>query len=583
MRDGGEANGAAPPPSALELPADTVDGQARSEALSSAPPLLREPPAIVTYRSAGHVLIIGPEPAACSAAESLVETLRCTVLAVWSPDVAGSSGSDSAPIAGKGGNGRLQIVRGRLDSLQGYLGHFTATVTVHERRLHLPGALSGEGEHFDLVLDLGRTPTLRCDLPPPGYYAPHGDARALDRALAELPDMVGEFDKPRYFQYNADLCVHGSSGKVGCTRCLDSCASLAITSLGDAVSVDPHLCQGAGSCSTVCPSGAMTYTYPRVTDLLVRIKGALVAYRNAGGTHPSLLIHDAEYGKAQVQRLAGTMPECILPIEVEEIGSVGMDAWLAALAYGADAVVLLASPAVPRAAVQASLQQLEYAVPLLRGVGNGALRLQLADSPTDAELGALLATLPDCPATTPARFAPQGDKRTTMRLALEHLEADAPDGSESIPLPSGAPFGAIEVRREVCTLCLACASICPAGALEGGGDRPQLRFIEWNCVQCGLCAAACPEDAIRLMPRFLCDAQGRHERRTLHEEEPFRCIVCGTPFATQSVVARMTEKLRGHWMFQGPEAIRRLQMCGDCRIKDMLGGEEGPGDVRGKT
>ena len=31
---------------------------------------------------------------------------------------------------------------------------------------------------------------------------------------------------------------------------------------------------------------------------------------------------------------------------------------------------------------------------------------------------------------------------------------------------------------------------------------PQLRFVEKNCVQCGLCANTCPEDAITLAPRM---------------------------------------------------------------------------------
>ena len=32
----------------------------------------------------------------------------------------------------------------------------------------------------------------------------------------------------------------------------------------------------------------------------------------------------------------------------------------------------------------------------------------------------------------------------------------------------------------------------------------------------------------------------------------------------------MTDKLSAHWMFQKPEAVLRLQMCEDCRVKDMF-------------
>jgi hypothetical protein len=41
----------------------------------------------------------------------------------------------------------------------------------------------------------------------------------------------------------------------------------------------------------------------------------------------------------------------------------------------------------------------------------------------------------------------------------------------------------------------------------------------------------------------------------------------------------MQEKLKGHWMFQDANALRRLQMCEDCRVKDMFQHERGGIDV----
>jgi hypothetical protein len=79
-------------------------------------------------------------------------------------------------------------------------------------------------------------------------------------------------------------------------------------------------------------------------------------------------------------------------------------------------------------------------------------------------------------------------------------------------------------------------------------------------------------------PRFLFDVDARRARRTLNEEAPFNCIGCGKPFATQSIMNRMREKLSGHWMFEKPEALRRLEMCEDCRVKDMM--REGDGTLR---
>jgi NAD-dependent dihydropyrimidine dehydrogenase PreA subunit len=116
---------------------------------------------------------------------------------------------------------------------------------------------------------------------------------------------------------------------------------------------------------------------------------------------------------------------------------------------------------------------------------------------------------------------------------------------------------------------MACVSQCPGKALEAGGEQPQLTFIEENCVQCAMCARTCPEDAIAPSPRYLYDPEKRRARRLLKEEEPFRCIACGKPFATRSMIEQMTKKLRAHPMFQG-DALKRLQMCEDCRVRAMF-------------
>ena len=140
----------------------------------------------------------------------------------------------------------------------------------------------------------------------------------------------------------------------------------------------------------------------------------------------------------------------------------------------------------------------------------------------------------------------------------------------TLALPDGSLFGTIHTRIDGCTLCMGCVSVCPASALQAGGDTPALRFIEANCVQCGICSRACPESVITLESRLHLDHDAVQRARTLKEEEPFRCITCGKPFATKAMIARMTEKLKGHWMFDKPEAVNRLQMCEDCRVKDLF-------------
>ena len=98
-------------------------------------------------------------------------------------------------------------------------------------------------------------------------------------------------------------------------------------------------------------------------------------------------------------------------------------------------------------------------------------------------------------------------------------------------------------------------------------------FVEENCLQCGLCVSACPEDAVTLRGRALFSREARRTARVLNEEAPFCCVSCGKPFATARMIARVEAKLRGHWMYQDDAARRRLRLCEDCRAADMFGGE----------
>jgi ferredoxin len=201
------------------------------------------------------------------------------------------------------------------------------------------------------------------------------------------------------------------------------------------------------------------------------------------------------------------------------------------------------------------------------------LRVVNGDQPASAQQS--LATLPAGQVRQAANFVAMGnDKRGTLRLALQHLQSQTSTSSRRVTsLERGAPFGEVRVDPVACTLCMSCVSACPTHALLDGRGLPQLNFREWNCVQCGLCERTCPENAITLNARFVHDVEARERPRTLHEEQPFCCVACGKPFATRSVIEKMSRKLEGHWMFQSEEARKRMQMCDDCRVRDMFTAE----------
>jgi nitrate/TMAO reductase-like tetraheme cytochrome c subunit len=66
------------------------------------------------------------------------------------------------------------------------------------------------------------------------------------------------------------------------------------------------------------------------------------------------------------------------------------------------------------------------------------------------------------------------------------------------------------------------------------------------------------------------DSQTRQNAVVLHEEKAAECIRCHKPFAPQSMIDMLQNKLRGHSHFSDEAAINRIAMCEDCRVVDMF-------------
>jgi ferredoxin len=260
----------------------------------------------------------------------------------------------------------------------------------------------------------------------------------------------------------------------------------------------------------------------------------------------------------------------VLPLSVNEVTQVGLEAVAAAFAYGASALRFLTRAKPPHD--PAGLHKtIALAEPILAGLGFGTGRVATIETDDPFALGETLrAIAPADGAPRPATFQPAGPKRDVLRLALRELHHAAPAPVDIVPLPAGAPFGTVVLDVEGCTLCLSCVSACPTGALSDEQERPVLRFAEDACVQCGLCQATCPEKVITLRPQLDFRATTA-PARVLKEEEPFCCIRCGKPFGVKSSVERVAAKLEGkHWMFQNSaKRLDVIKMCADCRVIAM--------------
>ena len=524
--------------------------------------------AFVNLTSDGVILIYGRDEQAIEAGNLLKDHLDVTVLIRPPAYVPPPRVTD------------FPVVRGAIRSAKGYLGAFELTVDGYAQptpssrgALSFPTTRDGAVSRCDLVLDIsGGAPLFTASDLRDGYLrADPGDPAAVLKAVLKARDLVGSFDKPRYVSYSADLCAHSRSKIVGCTRCLDLCPTGAITPAGDHVAIDAYICAGCGQCAAVCPTGAAAYALPPADALMRKLRSLLTAYRDAGGAQAAIvLLHDEAHGVPLIDALArfgDGLPANVLPIAVNEVTQVGLEAIAAALAYGAGAVRLLLR-AKPRHDTAGLERTLALAEPILAGLGFGIGRAATIETDDPDSLADALRAIgsPD-PAPRPASFLPIGPKRDVLRLALRELQRAAPAPVDVVALPAGAPFGAVEINVEGCTLCLACVAACPTGALGDNPERPMLRFAEDACVQCGLCKATCPEKVITLRPQLDFRA-ATASARVLKEEEPFHCIRCNKPFGVKSTIERVAAKLEGkHWMFQNSaQRLDVIKMCEDCRV-----------------
>ncbi len=572
-----------------------------------------EPVATVTYTSQGRVLVIGTLDAAERAAALLADTLDVTIYSMGAGQEGGAQ------------ERRFPVLTGTAPALTGWLGAFTLSWSRTNpvdldlcTRCNACIAACPEGaigfdyqvdsslckshrscvkacgvagaidfarapelstESFDVVLDLRSQGAFTQHAPPQGYFRWDGKDMAV---LLAVRGLVGEFEKPKFFNYKQKLCAHSRNEKTGCSACIDVCSALAISSdrKHQQIQVNPKLCVGCGACTTVCPSGAISFAYPRAPDQGVKLKTLLATYARAGGKQAALLFHSQEVGARLINELGRAaridptirgVPARVIPVPLWHTASVGLEIWLSAVAYGASNVwVLMTGEEAPQYldAVQA---QMQVAQAILTGLGYQGVHFQMFRVRDARDLAALDAQL-QAPAargvSQTAGFAVQADKRSTLELALDHLTAHATARPEIIALPAqGSPWGALALDKDKCTLCLSCINACPAAALQDNALTPELKFIEKNCVQCGLCVKTCPESALSLVPQLRLTPQ-RYEATVINAMQPYTCIRCQKPFGTLKAIEVMLGKLANHAMFQGA-AADRLKMCGDCRVIDL--------------
>jgi len=531
-----------------------------AEALEAAAPL--------TVVSQGRTLIIDTDAERAMKCRKALcnHRLDCTLL------ITGTT----LPNASASRLGQIRLLHVDSVSITGAFGGFSAKVTVGGSEKALAEWFD-DATVFDLVLDLQPVASFTGGRLPVGYYAPGPSSTAIEEAMAELPEMRGQFKKPQFVAFYKSRCFHGRSRAHDCYRCLETCPVGAIRSVDRKISVNHYLCQGCGGCALVCPADAFRIVQPPQEELLKSLQRSLESRSAAGISPMSLVISDGAWVASN--RFPGTdEPDHDRRIffEVAQIAYVRMEALLAALAYGARDVLVGCDSQNPPPIREAVEWQVKMARAILQGLGLEEERIRfLVVSPKDSDLTkavprpASIDKQPRNAPTMPTTFSPGRGGRALVHLAARYLQEQSGVHQPWLPLPTGSPFGTVVVNSDACTLCTVCVAACPSGALSSAGNAPRLVFREFQCHQCGLCRETCPEGAIQLEPRLHLE-EPTEGQTVLREAEFFRCVECGVPFAPPAMINRIKEKLVGHWMYASERQLRRLQMCRTCRTRDAL-------------
>jgi len=529
----------------------------------------------LTLTSSGRCLIYadgargnGVE-AAMELAGALKDSLGVTVMI--------TNAGDDIPAGGDSGmvtRGTIRTATGHFTAFDLVIDGFAAAHPSSRSSVTFDDPQDEVESGCDLIIDItGGTPLFTGWEKRDGYLRADAEDRLrLKQLAADAAEMIGEFEKPIYVEYNADLCAHSRNSLAGCSRCLDVCPAGAITAAGDTVAIDPAICGGCGYCGAVCPSGAAQTVVPAADMFGQQMATLLDHYLEAGGKTPRLLLADDSHGAQMIEMMARFgpgLPADMLPMTMHSVGRVGHDLLVTAVAQGYEQVVIIANPAKADETAQIGAQ-VTLARALMSGVGgDDEARFVVIDEADPDKVAALMRGDRPKVSPKPAPFSPIGSPRGITRLAMRGLAGAQKVGDAAIPLPDGAPYGRVEIDTDNCTICLSCVGACPAGALQDNPDAPQLLFREDACLQCGICVATCPEKVIDLVPQFnLADSAMNAE--LVIEDTPFHCTGCDKPFGSTRSIERVIAKLEGHSMFTGGKQLDMLKMCEDCRVGAMF-------------
>jgi ferredoxin len=404
-----------------------------------------------------------------------------------------------------------------------------------------------------------------------------GAATELDALAQQVRELVGDFARPAYVQYNPATCAAGSAEFQGCGICIPACPYDALARDGRRIAVDELACEGCGACIAVCPTSALRFSEPPEGALHARLRGLLGPLPSAPpGEKPVVLFHCPVEGEGILRRAAeagGTSPEPVLPVALPCLRFASEALLLETFRLGAAGVALLGCDHCAHGEREVLLGKVDLARTILEAFGLGRERMTLITGTQErfAEAMGALARFAEGLAPSPLRWpgdaaGPLDNRSLISGIVRALLDATGREPGR-IPVGPGQPFARVEVHAAGCTLCGACAFVCPTQAITRDERRNVVEFTHARCVACGMCEPACPERVITLHRELFLD-RAALEPQVLAQDAMIACRRCGKEYINRRALETIEARVLGMAGLGDTFADGRreiLRMCPNCR------------------
>lgn len=376
---------------------------------------------------------------------------------------------------------------------------------------------------------------------------------SIEEVLHTIRKNVEHYEYGKSLIYDPTICqYHERRGEV-CGKCADVCPTTAVVKIDE----QKHLefsqidCHGCGGCVSICPSGALDYA------ALSRQTIYELGRDYLENTIPMII--PAKMNK----NIKVSLKPYVLPFTIKGEKFLHESTFLTLLQESGSQVIFY-TDFLSKGSKDAIRMINEV---FIKKYNKKAIYVAANEEELE-EVMKVVQLLPEIKYT----FNQNNDdrKREVFSLRLAHIVGK--DDFGEIKTGENVHYAKVNIDKDKCTLCLACAGACNLDALKPNSNDNTLRLRASICTGCGYCETSCPEGCISITQDIIELKPSWFEEEVLAQDELFKCVMCGKEFATKKSIEKIAKQMIP--VFKGdPIRIKTLYCCEDCKPKLMFENE----------